>query len=319
MQDARQVYRDQVLTDVFLSFPAQNLIGSLVLPTLNVPDLTGLAFKLDESHLTVPIDSRRADFARANRVSFELTDQAYGPLAEHSLEAGITDKVMRTYQTPIVPETNATNVVSRKLAFEKEIYIRNHVTNIANYHTNNRIVLSGAAKLSDDASDPEAMAQAAHEAMLLGCGHRANQVTMGYQVRKRLRNHPKVLATFNAVARVTNEEKDAAIREILDVERIIVSEGIISDQADGQLSGGKSFIWGDDLIFQYVVDTPVMEDLTYGYLLNLNPRHDTEGAPLVGVDKWYEQDKKSTFVRATEFYGTWTVANTAGFLYKDCL
>lgn len=320
MQDTQQVYKDEILTNVFLAYPQQGFIGELLLPTLPVPDLTGIAFKLDESHLTVPANSLRAAFSRANRVDFNLTTVSYGPLVEHSLEIGITDQIMRLYKEPLTPETNATNVVTGKLQNEKEIVIRDMLTTLANYPTGNKTTLAGAAQWSNDASSPVNDATAARKAVKLGCGHEANVVAMNPDVRDRLRNHPEIKARIQYAAKLTKAELDAQIADLLGVERILIGEAVTSDQAEGAFSGTKSFIWGDDVVFAYVSATPALEELSLGYLLRLNPEHafNMDGS-FVGVDKWRENAKKSSFVRANDFYVPWVVAGSAGYLLKDVL
>jgi hypothetical protein len=320
MQDNAQVYRDQILTNVFLAYPQQGFIGEELLPTLSVPDLTGIAFKLDESHLTVPANSLRSGFSRANRVDFNLTTVSYGPLVEHSLEIGITDMIMRLYKEPLTPETNATNVVAGKLNNEKEIAIRDQLTTLANYPTSNKTTLAGAAQWSSDTSSPVADSIAARKAVKLGCGNDANVVAMNPDVRDRLRNHPEIKARIQYSTKLTKDELDAAIADVLGVERILVGSAVTSDQVEGAFSGTKNFIWGDDVVFAYVAPAPALEELSLGYLLRLNPEQafNMDGS-FIGVDKWYEQAKKSSFVRANDFYLPWTVANTAGYLLKDVL
>lgn len=320
MQDANQVYRDQVLTSLFLAFPQDGFIAESVLPTLNVPDLTGIAFKLDEQHLVAPGSSERSGLARANRVSFNLTDVSYGPLREHSLEIPITDAVMRLYKAPLVPETNATNVVTGQLLIEKEIAVRDQVTTTANYASGFYETLSGASQFSHASSALETKITAARKKVKLGCGHYPNKAIMNSDVRDALRRHPEVLARLEGAVAVTNEQRDAILRDILQVDEILIGTAVESDQPSGSTTAGtKTWIWGDDLVLEYVTPAPAIETLSLGYLLRLDPEHQTPGAPLIGVDKWYEQQIKSTFIRATDFYLPWTVANTAGYLFKDCL
>jgi hypothetical protein len=321
MQDTSQVYRDRILTNIFLAYPQQGFVAEQILPTLNVPDLTGIAFKLDESHLTVPVSSERAAFARANRVDFNLTSVSYGPLREHSLEIGITDQIMRLYREPLTPETNATNVVTGKLLIEKEIAVMSQVTTLANYATGNKTTLTGTAQFDNAASDPIAVATTARRAVKLGCGNDANVVVMNPDVRDALRNNAAVKGRIQYAAKLTRDELDAQIADLLGVDRIIVASATKSDSPEGSTtSGTKSFIWADDLVFAYVAPAPALEELSLGYLLRLSPDHSFgDPASFVGVDKWYEQQKKASFVRANDFYLPWTVANTAGYLVKDVL
>lgn len=319
MQDTAVIYKDQILTNVFLKYPQQGFVAEQLLPTLNVPALTGVAFKLREEHLVAPIDSKRSGFARANRVDWNLDQVSYGPLLEHSLETGITDQVMRLYQSPLEPKTRATSVVSSKLLIEKEIAVMQQVTTLANYPTANKTTLTGTAQWDNAGSDPIKDATAARRAIKLGCGNDANVVVMNPDVRDALRNNAAVKARIQYAAKLTRDELDSQIADLLGVDRIIVASAVQSNQAEGSAtSGTKSFIWGDDVVFAYVADAPALEELTFGYLLRLNPEHAFNmNETFVGVDTWYEQQRKSTFVRANDFYLPWTVANTAAYLIKD--
>lgn len=320
MQDETQVYKDQILTNLFLAYPNDGFIAESVLPTLNVPDITGIAFKLDEQHMVAPGSSERTGLSRANRVSFNLTDVSYGPLREHSLEIPVTDAVMRLYKAPLVPETNATNVVSGQLLIEKEKAVRDQVTTTSNYATGFYETLSGTSQFSHASSALESKITTARNKVKLGCGHYPNRAVTNSDVRDALRRHPEVLARLQGAVAVTNEQRDAIIRDILGVDELLIGTAVVSDQPSGKtLAGTKSWIWGDDLVLEYVAPVPALETLSLGYLLRLDPEHTVEGSPLVGVDKWYEKAVKSTFIRATDFYLPWTVASTAGYLFKDVL
>lgn len=313
MHNTRQVYRDALLTNVFLGYPSTGFIGTQILPTLQVPELTGIAWKLDESHLQTPVDSRRDGFARANRVDFNLTEKAYGPLVEHSLEIGITDRVMQRYAAPLVPETNATNNVSRRLEIEKEIAIRDFLTNASSYASSNKVTLAGASQFSDNSSDPVGVFQTARTAVHLGVGNSANVAAMGKAVYDRLINHPQLVDRIKYSARVSEAEMRSALADALGVDRILVGEAVTSNQVEGTTADGtKSYIWGDNILLAYVTDAPALEELSLGYLLQL------EGED-VGVDKWYEQERKSTFIRATDVYLPWDVSFKGGYLITDAL
>jgi hypothetical protein len=320
MQDTSQVYRDQILTNVFLQYPAKGFVADQILPTLNVPDLTGVAFQLDESHLVAPVDTKRAAFARANRVNFNLTATSYGPLEEHTLETGITDQIMALYKEPVTPETNATNVVANKLLIEKEQTVMTQLTTAGNYNASNKVTLANPNRFDEASGDPAAVAAVARRAILLGCGNVPNVVVMNPDVRDALRNNVNVKARIQYSTKLTLDELDAQIADLLGVERILVASAVTSNQTEGSTTAGtKSFIWPDSMVFAYVADAPALEEISFGYLLRLNPEHNfSNPASFVGVDKWYEQQRKSTFVRANDFYLPWTVAKDAGYLVTDC-
>lgn len=327
MQDTSQVYKDQLLTNVFLGYKQQGFVAEEILPTLNVPDLTGVAFQLDETHLRAPAPglSERTGFARANRINLNLSQVPYGPLREHSLEIGVTDLLRRVYRNNVLtPEINATNAVSGQLLIEKEVAVRDQLTTAANFPSSNKVTLSGTSQFDNAASDPVALATTARRAVKLGCGNDANVVIMNPDVRDALRNNAAVKARIQYASKLTRDELDAQIADLLGVERIIVASAVTTTQVEGSTTAGtKSYIWSDDMLFAYVTPAPALETLSLGYLLRLDPANEVPnetGRPVfVGVDKWYEQSRKSTFIRANDFYLPWTVASTAGYLVKDTL
>lgn len=222
------------------------------------------------------------------------------------------------YQEPLTPETNATNVVTNKLLIEKEQTIFNQVTNTANYSSSNFTTLT-AGNHFDDGGDPIAVAQAARRAVKLGCGNQPNVAVMNPDVRDALRNNAAIKARIQYSAVLTMDELDKIIADVLGVERILLAQAVTTDQAeDSTVDGNKTYIWDDSLVFAYVTDAPALETLSFGYNLRLNPDHNfTNPASFVGVDKWYEQQRKSSFVRANDFYLPWTVAKNAGYVVKD--
>lgn len=321
MQNPRDVYVDKILTNVFLGYPQQGYAAEEILPTLNVPDLTGLAFKLDESKLKIPAGgSLRAELARAKRIQYGLSQVSYGPLMEHSLENAIPDAIMRLYDAPLTPETTATEVVSKQLLNEKEVAVRDQVVTAANYAAGYSATLSGSSQWSDPTSPLESVVLAARRKVRLGSGNYPNVAVMNPDVRDALRVHNEVKARLAGAVAITDAQRDTIIADIFKVDKLVIADAVYTDQVDGSTTDGtKAWIWSDDVVLGYVTPTPALETLSLGYLLRLNPKHEVNGAPLVGVDKWYEREHKATIVRANDFYTTWFTANTAGYVWKDVL
>lgn len=320
MQDTSQVYRDKVLTNLFLQYPTPDFVAEQILPTLEVPTITGVAFQLDESHLVAPVDTKRNAFARANRVNFNLTAASYGPLEEHSIETGITDQIKALYQEPLTPEMNATKVVSNKILIEKEQLVMTQVTTAANFNASNKVTLTNPNRFDEASGDPIAVAATARRAVKLGCGQYPNIVVMNPDVRDALRNNANVKNRIVYSTGLTLDDLDRQIADLLGVDKIVLAGGVTSNQVEGSTTvGTKSFIWPDSMLFAYVTDAPALEEISFGYILRLNPEQNFDNpASFVGIDKWYEQQRKATFVRANDFYYPWTVAKDAAYLVTDC-
>lgn len=310
MYDTKQGIRDEVLTNVLLAYPQTGFIAEEILPTVNVDALTGVAYKFDNSSQRTPESTEREGLARAQRVDFNLTEVAFGPLKEHSLEIGIPEQVMKRYKSPLAPETNATNNISKRLKVEKEVLVRDFITDAAKYPTSNKTILAGTAKFSDNASDPVGVFQTARTAVQLGCGNAANFAVVPQAVIDRLKVHPQLVDRIRYAARVSEAEMLSVIADIMGVQKIYVGSAVQNSAKEG-LADSRSFIWAKDVVFGYKSEVPAIEELSFGYLLQL------EGETY--VDKWYEQERKAQFIRANDFYLPWAVAYEAAYLVKDAL
>jgi hypothetical protein len=238
----------------------------------------------------------------------------FGPLREHALEIGIPQLVLDRYKNTggsIVPETSATNNVTARLEIGKEKAVASVITTLANFPTNNKVTLSGTSQFNDYTnSDPMTIFQNAKTAMILACGTAPNKVVMGRQVYDVIINHPKLIARLGSINRSTEQDMKAALAALIGVDTVLIGEAVQNPVNDGQ-TDALSFIWGKDITFMYTTPAPALEQLSAGYMLQLAGKQ--------YVDKWYEQSRKSQFVRANDFYLPWTVAYEAMYLIKNAV
>ncbi len=293
------VYVDQVLTSVSVAYHNDDLIADQVFPIVPVKQKTGIYFKFDKSNLQVPNNTKRTGSSKTSEVDYNLTKVPYGPLTERALKTGVQKDVQEMAVAPLQPRVKATNLVTEKIMLEKEKDLVTDLTNTAIVTQN--VTLSGTGQYSDYVnSDPLPGLQAYYDTIQQNSLKLPNLGVMGYQVWSKLKNHPKLIDRIKyTMAKQLSLEMAS---ELLGVKRLLVGSGVYNSAAEG-LTDTLSYIWGKNIILMYVTDAPAIDTVTAGYHLTL------DGGRY--VDGWYDQDRKTEYIRFNDYYTRVVVASEA--------
>jgi hypothetical protein len=141
--------------------------------------------------------------------------------------------------------TIGVDTVLAVIMLEKEIQQATAARNAATYGNNNKVALAGAAKWSDDASDPGKAIEDAKEQVRGRTGRRPNRLALGARVAARLRHHPKIVERYKH----TNSDyvSDAMLAQYFQLEKVLVGDAIYDD--DG---GNSQDVWGNDAVLAFV-------------------------------------------------------------------
>lgn len=299
----RDTFVNPLLTNISVAYSNDAYIAGSLFPTVEVDKETGLYFVVDKENLRAPADARRAEFGRANRVSNNLTQAAYA-LEEKSLEAPISDRVMKQYSDPFDPKANATKLVKDKLLLDKE---KDLVTTIlgSTVAGNN---IDSAASWATAATDILAQVRTGRTFIQKSTGKKANTVLLSKDAYDAIMKN----TAFIAAVQYTSFPSEGALRQKLaewfDVERVLVGEAVENTSKEGQ-ADSLDYIWKDLAVVAYVSPNPALETPSAGYELKL------KGAEY--VDEWYEQEIKTTFVRNNDYYDNKVVDKTALYIITN--
>lgn len=301
MPAPRDTYVNPLLTDVSVAYKNNNFIAESIFPTVMVDKETGLYFVHDKENLRSPTDARRAEFGRANRVTNTLTEAAYA-LEEKSLEAPISDRVMRQYDDPFDPKRNATELVTEKLYLDREKDLQ--TTLVAGAATNTD--LNGS--WSTTTTDIIGLIRTARNQIHRRTTQKANVVLLGKPAYDVLLENAAFIERIKYTGRPTEGVIRQAIAEFFDVERVIIGEAVENTSKEGQ-ADSLDYIWGDNVIVAFVASSPAIEMPSAGYHLTLRDAR--------FIDEWYEKEIKTSFVRANDFYDSKIVVPDALYVYSD--
>lgn len=300
MPSVRSTFVDPLLTNVSVAYKPQGLIADQVFPTVVVNKETGIYFVKDKENLRAPADALRGEFSRANRVTNTLTQATY-ELQEKSLETPISERVMKNYDNPFDPKRNATELVTDKLAIDKE---KDLVTTLSTAVTPTD--LSGS--WSTTTTDIIGQIRAGRGTILKNTGHEANTLILSKEAYDLALENADVIERLKYTSRATEQTISTALADFFGVDRILIGKGVENTAKEGQ-ADALNYIWGEYIFLMYVAPSPAIETPSAGYHLQLsNARY---------VDTWYEQEIKTTFVRANDFYDAKVVDSTAMLAWSN--
>jgi hypothetical protein len=297
------------VSQAFYNDPSQ-WIADLLAPTVMVPKKTFNIWFYGKDTLKQALDDTRTRFGKTKIVNGSITSKAFGPLRGHELMDGIDFDQDEMAETPLDFEIDITNYLSEKLAITKELSVHTLLTN-ASTITNN-VTLSGASQWSNySSSTPLDDIRLGFDTQRLYGLKPANTIAFSYQTFSWLSRHPQLIemVKYAGVVQLT-EEQMLGLLKPYGVSRILVSSATYDSAAEG-LTASNSYIWGGDVLIGYVTPTPGLRTVNGAYTFTLeNGRY---------VDSWFEQGRKTKWIRNNDYYVPQVVGSEAWYLIKNAI
>lgn len=300
----QSVFIDPLLTSVYLGYNNTELIADTLFPKVAVTKESGIYFKNDKSNLIVPGSTKRALSGSANRVTGKLLQDTY-TLEEHTLEEWIDDRVLKTYDNPFNPRSNATNRVAGQLMIEKE----NALIAALAAATASGNVVDSAGNWATAGTDLRTALNTGKDYIHVRTGVRPNTLVMD---RLTLNKLTATNTDFKASIAYTSDKTQANLERLIaayfDVPNVVIAGGIQQSAAE---AGTGSFLWSTKGLayLAYINPTPAIEEPSAGYQF-YKP-------DMIGVDVRREESEKSDVVRVTDFYTMKTVDPDCLYKFLD--
>lgn len=313
MPSIPNVYADKILSDFSVKYQNDltSFICERIFPTVMVTKRSGFYFTYGDQGLSIP-STRRRKFARANRVEYDVTKTAYGPLFEHTLEMGIEDDEFDQAESPLEPRQDATMSLTEMLFLEKEYNLAQQLSDTSIVTQNTTLSGSGSAvtnQWNTSGGKPFNAIQTAIDTVMLNSIKAPNTIFMGYQVWAELLNHSDLIerVKYTDITAITVEH----IKRLFPgIQNVYIGEAVYNTAKEGQTTS-KSFVWGKHLWVGYIPTSPRLREPALGYHLQLK-------APRV-VDRWDDRAVKAEFVRITDYYEPKLVSTEAAYLIKNAV
>jgi hypothetical protein len=251
---------DEVLTNISIAYmqDESNFVAPRVFPTIPVDKQSNKYWTFTKNDWFRDEAEKRADNTPSVGSGYTLsTDSYYCDVWAFHRDLGSqlranADAVLRL-------EANASRFVTQRLLLRQEIQWA------ADYFTTSVWAndVTPAALWSDYAtSDPIEDVETGKEAILSVTGHEANTLVLGYQVFRKLKNHPD----FRDRIKYTSSDNVTAelLARVFEVERVLVCKAIKATNIKGA-TGAYGFVHGKHALLCHVAASPAPETPSAGY------------------------------------------------------
>lgn len=164
------------------------------------------------------------------------------------------------------------------------------------------------------ASDPVEDIEDAKETVLRTTGRMPNTMVLGYQVYRKLRNHPDIVDRFKNVLNGGNITT-SQLATVFEIPRIFVAKAIKNTAAVGE-ADAMAFVHGKHAWVGYVTDAPDPMEPTAGYTFAWDYVSGGLGTT-IGIDSFDIRETKTTRYEGEIAFDNKVVASDLGYFFPS--
>lgn len=305
MNPAQARVVDAVLTTAAQGYQQASLVYPTLFPVVSVSQRGGKILQFGREAFRI-YNTGRSPGQNTKRIQIGHFGSPY-VLEQHALEGllpyEIQDEAANT--TPgIQLATGTVQTTQDIIQLRTEAFAAGLATDVNNYPSANKLVLSGSSKWSDPSSTPTKDIEAGKEVVRGGIGRRPDTAVVSARAFSALKNNPSI------IERIKYTGRDSVTVELLanlwEIPRVVIGDAVF-EQADGTLAD----VWGADVVLGYTAVGSVADRgrPTYGYTYRL------QGYPVV-EQPYYDRPAKSWVYPVTDELMPVIAGVAGGFLIK---
>jgi hypothetical protein len=264
-----QVHVDAPLTNISIAYlqAQENFIANKIFPVIPVDKKSDKFFVYTKNDWFRDEAQRRADATESAGSGYNLTTSSYNADV-WAFHKDVGDQTRANSDTPLVPDREATEFVTSRLLLRQEVqFVSDFITTgvwgtdwagVAGTPSTNEF-----KQWSDYAnSDPIEDIEAGKETVLGTTGFMPNTLVLGYQVYRKLRNHPDLVDRIKYTS--SNVITTDIMARLFDVERVLVSSSVRATNAEGA-TAAYAFNTGKSALLTYSAPNPGLMTPSAGY------------------------------------------------------
>ncbi len=310
------VHVDVILTNISIAYiqDQKNFVSQQVFPIVPVDKQSDKYFIYTKGDWFRDEAQKRADATESAGSGYTLsTDNYYADV--YAFHKDIGDQVRANTDNPLDPDRDATQFVSQRLMLRQEIQ---WVTSYFTTSVWGTDVTGGSSftQWSDFAgSDPIEDIETGKETILGNTGFMPNTLVLGYQVFRKLKNHPDFVdrMKYTSSQNITPE----IMARMLDVDRIIIAKAIKNTGAEGA-ANSFSFTHGKHAWLGYVNPSPSIMQPSAGYVFTWKGVSDGLGTN-VGISRFRMQHLRADRVEGQIAWTNKVVATDLGYFFASAV
>lgn len=317
-----QVHIDAPLTNISIAYmqSQDNFIANQVFPVVPVDKKSDKFFVYTKNDWFRDEAQRRADATESAGSGYNLTTDSYSADV-WAFHKDVGDQTRANSDTPLVPDREATEFVTSRLLLRQEVQFVSDFVKTGVWGTDWAGV-SGTPSTnefkqwSDFAnSDPIEDIEAGKETILSSTGFMPNTLVLGYQVYRKLRNHPDLVDRIKYTS--SNTITTDIMARLFDVERVLVAKAVKATNNEGA-TGAYSFAYGKSALLTYSAPNPGLMTPSAGYTFAWRGVSGQLGAS-IGVSRIRMEHLKADRIEGEVAFANKVTAPDLGFFFNTAV
>lgn len=266
--NVNSVHIDAILTNISIAYLQNqtNFIADQVFPTVPVDKKSDLYFKYRKNDWFRDEAQRRADATESAGSGYNLDTDTYSTQV-WAFHKDVGDQTVANSDSPLSPNTDATNFVTQRLALRREIdfvsrYITTGVWGTDIVGVTTAPIAGQTLRWDASGSDPINDIDLGKEAILGTTGFEPNTLVLGYKVWRVLKKHALVVDRYKytSSASITT----AMIAELFEIERVLVAKAVKATNNEGG-TAAYSWVYSNSALLCYSAPEPGLLVPSAGY------------------------------------------------------
>ena len=293
------IHYDQILTNISLGYEqVGEFIAEQLVKVVPVKKQTDKYYVFGRESWIPSGTDYRAPGTVANEIGGiqVSTDTYYAQ--EHALQIVVTDEERENADSAFSPDRDATELVTAKILLNRELAVRNFVTDTSRYAPSLVKTLTATTQwdvyaTSDPVQDFRLAKFAVHNTSFVD----PNVAVIPYQVMFFLLDHPKIIDRIKYTDRAILTEE--LVASVLGLTNVVVPGMPVGTSAgtSNNFNMTATYLWGDDVLLAYVPKKAGLKTPAFAYEFAW-----TYGGKVMLTDRWREEVRKSDLIRVSRRY-----------------
>jgi hypothetical protein len=314
-----QVHVDAILTNISVAYlqRAESFIADKVFPVVPVDKQSDKYFVYSKNDWLRDEARVRTDGTESVGSGYNITtDNYYADV--FAIHKDIGDQTRANADAPINVDREAAEFVTHRLLTRREIQFVNDFMTTSKWATDVTGVAASpttgqTVQWSDYTnSDPIEDIEAGKAQILSTTGLEANTLVLGYDVFRRLKNHPDLVDRIKYTSSQTITEDMLA--RMFDIERVLVSKSVKATNAEGA-TAAYSFTTGKTALLAHVAPNPGILTPSAGYTFSWTGVSQGMGLT-IGTSSFRLESLRATRVEAELAFDNKVVASDLGYFWN---
>lgn len=311
-----EVHVDVALTNISVAYLQSqgNFIADKVFPVVPVDKQTNKYFTFTKNDWFRDEAKPRADGTQSAGSGYGLSTASYS-CDVFGFHKDVGAQALANQDAAADLERGAVEFVTQRMMVRRELQF------VTDYFTTGKWATDKTGgtdfvKWSDYAgSDPTEDVEAGKEAVLQSTGFMPNTLVLGYQVYRRLKQHPDIKEQF----KYTSPESltPAMLAAYFDIERVLVSQSVYATNVEAE-TAAMAFTAGKNALLAYVTPTPGLLVPSAGYIFSWQGVSENLGFD-IGVSSFYMPKEKAWRYEAETAWDNKLVATDLGYFLASAV